>query len=145
MSPKPWYANGLRFSCTRSGNCCKSHGKYEYVYLADQDVEAIADYLGLAQSTFHRRYCARDGGYTILKITEPECPFLDEAGGCSIYSVRPKQCATWPFWEENLKEEVWKGPVRKVCPGIDQGECHSMKKVERIARETEIWYEGEEE
>ena len=145
MASKPWYDKGLRFSCQRSGNCCKSHGRYEFVYLADQDVQAIAAHLGLAESTFRRRHCAQDGGYTILKITEPDCPFLEADNSCSIYPVRPKQCATWPFWDENLVEENWKGPVKECCPGIDQGELHSAEEAERIARETEIWYVGEEE
>ena len=58
--------------------------------------------------------------------------------------MRPKQCATWPFWEENLRDEArWKGPVGECCPGIGQGPLFSAEEVERQARETEAWYEGE--
>lgn len=143
MPPKPWYHNGLQFQCQRSGNCCKTHGEYAFVYLAEQDVTAIADRLRLDEDDFLERYCAEDDGYTILKIDQPECPFLEDGHRCGIYEVRPKQCASWPFWEENLKDQKrWEGPVRECCPGIGQGPHFSVEEVERIAAETEQWYEG---
>jgi len=33
--------------------------------------------------------------------------------------------------------------VRERCPGIGQGRLHSAEEIERLARETEEWYEGE--
>lgn len=145
MTSKPWYSNGLRFECKRTGNCCKTHGQYEFVYLASGDVEAIANYRGLTQVEFLDKYCAKDDGYTILRIDEPACPFLNSENGCEIYPVRPKQCATWPFWHENLKDpETWNGPVKDCCAGIGQGPLHSQAFIERTAQETEDWYEGED-
>lgn len=141
MSPKPWYANGLRFSCTRCGNCCRNRGGYSYVYLADRDVTAIAAHLGLDEATFLGTYCTREDGWILLRMDEPACPFLTEDNGCSIYPVRPKQCATWPFWSENLEESVWKGEVKRDCPGIDKGTLHPRTEIERTARETDAWYE----
>ena len=140
MSHKPWYDKGLRFECTQCGNCCTSHGEYAFVYLAEADVIAIAGHLGLARREFLERWCKQDEGYTILRMDAPQCPFLTEARGCSIYPVRPKQCATWPFWEDNLPQERWEGPVKDCCPGIGKGELRSAAEVERIARETEEWY-----
>ena len=52
---KPWYDKGLRFECTRCGNCCKSRGQYAYVYLAPADVRAIAAHLGLSRTAFLAR------------------------------------------------------------------------------------------
>lgn len=141
MSSKPWYHNGLRFSCTGSGNCCRTHGEYAYVYLTDQDAPAIADHLGLEPAEFEARHCTRDDGHLILRIDSPACPFLTEEARCSIYPVRPQQCAAWPFWTDNLKEERWFGEVSGCCPGIGQGELHSAEEVERIALELEEWYE----
>jgi len=144
LSSKSWYHKGLRFQCQRSGNCCKTHGEYAYVYLAPRDVQAIAAHLDLEPADFLARYTAEDEGYTILRIDSPRCPFLQEDHSCGIYPVRPKQCATWPFWEENLRDEArWKGPVGECCPGIGQGPLFSAEEVERQARETEAWYEGE--
>ena len=76
-----------------------------------------------------------------LHMGEEACAFLDEANRCRIYPVRPKQCATWPFWEENLERSNWEGPVKACCPGIDTGPLVPAAEVERIAAETEAWYE----
>ena len=140
MSPKPWYDKGLRFECTQCGNCCKNHGEYAYVYLAEADVVAMAAELELTPSAFRRRWCRPKDGYTVLVMDEPGCPFLREDNRCAVYRARPKQCRTWPFWKENLAREVWEGPVKECCPGIDRGPLTSAAEVERIARETEEWY-----
>jgi len=142
MSSKPWYHKGLRFECSQCGNCCRTHGEYDFVYLAEADVEAIARHLGLSRRDFLARHCARDRGWVVLRIDRPECPFLQADQRCAIYPVRPKQCATWPFWQENLARAAWEGPVADCCPGAGQGELHSAAEVERIAAETEEWYVG---
>lgn len=140
MSSKPWYQNGLRFSCTRCGNCCRNHGDYTYVYLTDKDVSAIALHLGLTETEFLQTYCQSEGGWVSLRMDAPACPFLGEGNACGIYPVRPKQCATWPFWKENLRRATWEGEVKADCPGIGRGELHSREEIERIAGETAEWY-----
>ena len=136
-----WYAAGLRFACTQCGNCCKNHGDYTYVYLSDLDVERISAHLDLDRATFLGTYCTQEEGWVSLRMDEPACPFLEADNRCAIYPVRPKQCATWPFWEENLEEATWKGSVKACCPGIDAGPLTPSDEVDRIARETEEWYE----
>jgi len=144
MSPNQWYHKGLRFECQRSGRCCKTHGEYAFIYLALADVEAISAFLKLTREEFLARHCAEDEGYIILRIDAPECPFLDSEHACGIYPVRPKQCATWPFWQENLEDQSrWEGPVRECCPGIGQGPRFAPEEMERLADETEEWYEGD--
>ncbi len=141
MTRKPWYANGLRFECTQCGNCCKNHGDYEYVYITEPEIRAIAGHLGLARKAFLDAYCVKEPGeFVSLRMDQPACPFLGDDNRCEIYPVRPKQCATWPFWEENLKRSTWEGPVKECCPGIDKGPLHSAEEVERVARETEEWF-----
>ena len=143
MTSKPWYANGLRFTCTRCGNCCRNHGDYAFVYLAEADVSAIARHLGLSREDFLRTHCQTVDGWVTLRMDSPACPFLEAGQTCAIYPVRPKQCATWPFWKENLERATWEGEVKADCPGIDRGELHSREEIERLARETAEWY-GEE-
>lgn len=142
MSSNSWYEKGLRFSCTQCGNCCRNHGDYTYVYLAEHDVEAIARHLGLPRRRFLERYCRQEDGWVTLRMDAPACPFLEEDNRCGIYPVRPKQCATWPFWEENLERSVWEGAVQECCPGIGRGPLIPAEEVERIARETEDWYDA---
>lgn len=135
-----WYAEGLAFSCTQCGKCCTNHGDYSYVYLSKTDVKNIAGHLGLTKKSFRKEFTIKDGDLTSLRIDSAACPFLGEDKRCQIYEVRPKQCATWPFWEENLVQATWEGPVKEFCPGIDVGEKTSAEEVERIAEETEEWY-----
>ena len=142
MSHKPWYQNGLRFQCTTCGNCCRNHGEYAFVYLVDADVAAIAAHLGLERKVFLERFCQRVDGWITLRMDQPACQFLAADNRCSIYPVRPKQCATWPFWKENLERATWEGPVKACCPGIGQGPLHFAEEVDRSAQETEDWYGG---
>lgn len=139
MPPKPWYAKGLRFECTRCGNCCRNHGAYSHVYLTPADVGAIARHLGLSKPAFLERYCKCEDGWVTLRTDAPACAFLEADNRCAIYPVRPKQCATWPFWTD-LERAAWEGPVKDCCPGLGKGELHSAEEVERIARENDEWY-----
>ena len=139
--PKPWFHKGLKFECTQCGNCCRTHDEYSFVYLAEGDITALTEHLELDRATFLERHCQEEDGWITLRIDEPACPFLNDAGGCSVYEARPKQCRTWPFWVENLKRATWEGPVSDCCPGIGKGELVSADEVKRIAIETELWYE----
>lgn len=141
MEHKPWYQNGLRFECQRCGNCCRNHGEYTYVSLSAVELREIPRFLGLTREQFLARYCETAPGFhPTLKMDAPACPFLGADQGCSIYSVRPMQCRTWPFWRENLVRETWEGPVKECCPGLDTGKLHSVEEIERIARENDEWY-----
>jgi hypothetical protein len=110
------------------------------VYLAPPDVSAIARHLGIPKRAFLDAYCQSEDGWVSLRMDSPACPFLEPGNRCAIYPVRPKQCATWPFWEENLQRATWEGEVKTDCPGIGRGELHSREEVERIARENAEWY-----
>ncbi|HIG12548.1 MAG: YkgJ family cysteine cluster protein [bacterium] len=142
MPHKPWYHKGLQFSCQRSGNCCKTHGEYAFVYLAETDIVAIAGFLKLDPEEFREQYTGLEEDLAILRIDSPRCTFLQADNSCSIWPVRPKQCASWPFWQENLDDRTrWEGPVKACCAGIGQGPLHSAEDIEREARETEEWYD----
>ena len=140
MSSKSWYSKGLRFECTGCGNCCRNHGDYAFVYLAEADVRAISAHLGLARDAFLKKHCEEVDGWITLRMDQPACAFLTKENRCAIYPVRPKQCATWPFWEENLERSTWEGSVKACCPGIDKGALTPAVEIDRIARETEEWY-----
>ena len=144
MSPKPWYENGLQFSCTRCGNCCVTHGEAAYIYLSSTDVDRLALHFGLSREQFLDQHCARDEDYTWLDAPQPACPYLDGERRCSVYEARPTQCRTWPFWKENLDELRWKGDLRAVCPGLDKGRRYTRLEIEQRALHTERAIEGED-
>lgn len=131
-APTPWYAEGLRFTCVEDcGGCCTDHGDYSFVYLDRPTERRIARHLELDLATFRKRYTEIDEGHRVVRMDTPDCPFL--AGKrCTVYPVRPAQCRTFPFWDENLSSpRAWK-KLGEFCPGIDQGEHHSL----RVIRET---------
>ena len=81
MEHKVWYERGLRFSCTRCGNCCRNHGDYARVYLSERDVDAIAAFLDLDRARFLREQCDEEDGWILLRLGEPQNAPIVAAGG----------------------------------------------------------------
>ena len=112
-----WYEKGLRFKCTECGKCCT--GRPGYAWVTPEEIQKIAEYLGLEVNAFVRRYLRKVEGKWSLTELKPhyDCVFLKDKR-CTIYPVRPKQCQTFPWWPENLSsEEAWK-ETAEHCEGI---------------------------
>lgn len=116
-----WYHAGLRFECTRCGNCCT--GEPGYVWLNDEEVATIAQAVEMPESEFLAMYTKKaPRGITLREKGNGDCIFFDRARGCTIYTIRPRQCRTWPFWESNVESRrAWES-MRRGCPGAGQGE-----------------------
>ena len=123
--PEPWYSPGLTFKCTQCGNCCS--GPSGYVWFTDEEAERMAAFLGVTLEAFYERYTRDVAGRASLdeikrKRGQYDCVFLrrDDDGKalCSIYSVRPTQCRTWPFWPENLRSRRAWDEAARTCPGM---------------------------
>jgi len=113
----PWYAEGLRFKCTGCGQCCT--GAPGYVWVNEEEIQNIADYLNLTIKEFSSRYLRRvQGRLSLLELPKSyDCIFLKDKK-CQIYSVRPTQCRTYPWWPQLLKsKDDWKTAAR-FCEGI---------------------------
>jgi len=127
---EPWYHDGLRFRCTRCGNCCT--GAPGYVWLDEEEIAAIAENRGETiqeVTALYTRHLPR--GRSLREKTNGDCVFYDRQAGCTIYPVRPKQCRTWPFWESNVHtQEAWDA-TRAVCPGSGQGELIPAEEITR--------------
>ena len=129
----PWYEDGLRFQCTGCGDCCT--GAPGYVWVVNEEVRAIADYLGVPEEDFLRRYVRKVGiRKSLVEFPNGDCVFLDaQTRKCTVYPVRPRQCRTWPFWQSNIKSpEAWQETCR-VCPGSGRGKLHSLEDIEAQA------------
>ena len=125
----------LCFSCTRCGSCCKFSGDY-YVYMSEQEAERIRNYLQLSHGWFRRRYLARleDGELVAAAGDGDRCIFLDAAGQCRVYTVRPVQCRTYPFWPEVAgSARAWRREARR-CEGINRGAVVPVGKIRRLLR-----------
>lgn len=114
-----WYAEGLRFKCTECGQCCT--GAPGYVWVSDEEIKTMANYLGLNTAEFGRKFLRYvDGRYALLeKPGSYDCIFLKDKK-CELYQVRPTQCRTFPWWVQNLcSPEDWE-EAAKYCEGISQ-------------------------
>jgi len=129
--PEIFYKKGIRFTCQGSGRCCTSGTEEGYVYLTVEDRSQIASHLGLSMHQFTKRYLGKTKNEFHFKQLSPHCPFLNQQQ-CSIYTVRPLQCRTWPFWPENMKKSTWEKEVKKVCAGIGKGTLYTMTEIEKI-------------
>lgn len=143
----------LPFDCTGCGNCCKTTGN---VYMSPQEVSSAAYYTNMTTSKFIDMYAdyelettgsskaiaAGDGDvpWILLQNRAPRhtegvaaCVFLDrETNQCGIYSARPIQCSTYPFWSNILEsEQNWNDEVRRK-DNVDAG-------TERIHANLPVW------
>ena len=100
------------------GNCCI--GESGYIWVSPKEIKDMAKFLDIEDQEFKNSFL-RKVGYRfslkeIKKNSSYECIFFNSVEKkCSIYSVRPNQCRTFPFWDyfkTNIKE------VKKECPGI---------------------------
>lgn len=129
-----WYQDGLRFRCTRCGNCCT--GEPGFVWVNEAEVTAIAEFRGESPEEVEGLYTRLAGKRrTLREKANGDCVFYEREQGCTIYSVRPRQCRTWPFWESNVATpEDW-ADTCKVCPGSGQGD---LIPVEEIIRRVKV-------
>lgn len=141
---RPWYADGLKFTCTQCGNCCT--GEPGYVWISDVELQRLADHLKQPLAEVVRKYCRKISGKFSLKERkslrgEYDCVFLEEIDGrrvCTVYPVRPLQCRTWPFWDGNLiSQKSWQRAGRK-CPGLNKGRHYTQAQIEAL-RDAEDW------
>ncbi len=124
-----WFGEGLHFECTRCGNCCK--GEPGLVRVTDEEVLALAAFAGLDEHAFRDQYTHRlsSGGTTLRERSDHACVFWREEVGCLVYSVRPRQCRTWPFWRANVASEAHWRLAARTCPGIDSGPRHDAEAI----------------
>lgn len=80
------------------GKCCIGDG---YVFLEIDEAKKIADYLNISLDEFGMQYLRMVGNRYALKENgdNPDCIFLDSKRQCRIYECRPKNCASFPFWD----------------------------------------------
>ena len=152
----PWYGDGLRFTCTQCGNCCT--GGPGFVWINVEEIARVAEHLRITPEETIERYCRKIGDRYSLQESrnargEHDCVFLIEEHSertegkeriiqskrtCGIYSVRPLQCRTWPFWDSNLSNrEIWEMSATR-CHGMNRGRLFSKDEMEAI-RDAAEW------
>ena len=137
MSDQPFYAAGLRFSCTRCSNCCRKESGY--VYLSENDLSRLANHFQMDYTTFITTWCrwvSFGRGRERLSLKEKpnfDCIFWGSSTGgeqCTVYQDRPLQCRTFPFWDTILASaDAWE-TAGIGCPGINTGKIHEKDAID---------------
>jgi len=131
---KPWYSKGLRFKCTGCGACCT--GSPGVVWVNDQEIKELAEFLNLSIDAFSLQYLRLVGGRLSLKEMPKnyDCIFLKNKK-CSVYEVRPKQCRSFPWWLHQLESEKAWIEAKKFCEGIDHPDApiFSSEEIQTLA------------
>lgn len=131
---KKFIAEGIRFECQGTGQCCTSRGSHGFVYLSLKDRQRFAKFFKIPTAEFTRKYCEKSDGWFHLRESKDDCRFLD-GKRCSVYEARPTQCRTWPFWPEHMSPRAWKREVVSLCPGVGKGRLYSKEEITEIVRQ----------
>jgi Fe-S-cluster containining protein len=102
---------------TCKGYCCRWGG---YVWITEDEMVAMADILKMDLEVFAREYVkAAYGRLSIqerLRDGEYQCAVFDPFNNrCRVYDARPKQCRTFPYWDQ-FKENYQ--VLLELCPGV---------------------------
>ncbi len=131
MAGEPWYKDGLKFTCTQCGDCCT--GAPGYVWVNEEEIAALAEVVTAGDvDKFEKLYVRKVGmRRSLVEFPNGDCVFFDgEKRGCTVYTARPRQCKTWPFWDSNLKTPAdWKATCES-CPGSGKGKLYSIEQIE---------------
>ena len=125
-----WYDKGLMFSCKQCGGCCT--GDPGYVWISPEEIKQMSSFAGMPQEGFTRKYLRRARSKLSLKEKANGDCVLYKKNRCFVYSARPLQCRTYPFWRECLESEDSWNTYRITCPGMGQGRLYSREEIERI-------------
>lgn len=130
----PWYRDGLRFACSRCGNCCS--GKGSVVIVTDREVEALARVAGCTVEEFRALHTRTSHDDTVLVDRESgECEWLsrapDGATSCRVQAAKPDQCRAYPFWPRVLASRAaWEAEGAR-CRGIGAGDPIPAEEIDR--------------
>lgn len=128
----------LRFACQPGcTKCCDVRG---FVYITENDLQRMAEYVGLSAQAFEKKFVVRFK--QVLRLRKPrhsQCHFLTESG-CSIHHVKPAQCRLYPFWPELVETRAHWQAERRMCPGIGKGELIQIGVACEMAAEMKAAY-----
>jgi Fe-S-cluster containining protein len=128
-----WYNEGLHFNCTGCGKCCT--GSPGYVWINEEESIKLADHLKISLDQFYKTYTRLCYGKRTLKELKPsyDCIFFKDKK-CTVYDLRPSQCKTFPFWDENMASKQSWDDLVDYCEGINREEGNRIP-FEKIEQE----------
>jgi uncharacterized protein len=104
-----------KIDCLSCANCCRNYSPR----FKTPDIKRISKHLGMKEGVFIETYLRldEDGDYV---VKSSPCPFLGSDNFCSIYDVRPSDCARYPYTDEDvlLKRPNLTLKNSMVCPAV---------------------------
>jgi Fe-S-cluster containining protein len=86
-----------KIDCLACANCCKTYSPR----FKTPDIKRISKHLRMRESDFIHTYLDLDNEGDYVVKSSP-CPFLGADNACSIYDVRPSDCARFPYTDEDV-------------------------------------------
>ena len=84
-------------NCLDCAACCKNYSPR----FKPPDIKRISKHLGMKEGVFAEKYLIVDSDGDHVVNSKP-CPFLSSDNSCSIYEVRPSDCARFPYTDEDI-------------------------------------------
>jgi uncharacterized protein len=81
--------------CTKCANCCKTISPL----FRKSDIRRIAEHLGMKAADFKAKYLKTEDDSDLF-LKELPCAFLGSDNRCTIYEVRPRDCAEYPHTQK---------------------------------------------
>jgi uncharacterized protein len=104
-----------KIDCLTCAGCCKNYSPR----FKTPDIKRISKHLKMRESDFIDTYLTLDSdGDFVVKNTP--CPFLGKDNTCSIYEVRPSDCARFPYTDEDvlLRRQQITLKNAEFCPAV---------------------------
>ena len=86
-----------KINCLDCAACCKNFSPR----FKTPDLKRISKHLGMKESQFIDKYLNVDEEGDFVVKSSP-CPFLGSDNKCSVYDVRPSDCARFPYTDEDV-------------------------------------------
>ena len=100
-------------NCLDCAACCKNYSPR----FKTPDLKRISKHLKMKEGDFIEKYLTLDTEGDYVVRSKP-CPFLGSDNYCSIYEVRPSDCARFPYTDEDviLKRQALTMKNSTFCP-----------------------------
>ncbi len=89
--------------------------------MGKDELSGISEILGLRPAEFREKHLELSRGRRRLNGEyDKPCIFFREGEGCLIYEARPRQCRSFPFWLEHMKDPENFAEIAGFCRGVKE-------------------------
>lgn len=104
-----------KIDCLECANCCRNYSPRFKM----PDIKRISKLFRMKESQFIDTYLNLDSDGDYVVKSSP-CPFLGDDNKCSIYEDRPRDCARYPYTDEDvlIKQPNLTLVNATICPAM---------------------------